>query len=363
LGTRLFQKKFIRSNKIMRILLLGSSPTENNYFASRLLSKSKASWIVVSSYEASRLLWANVKSVTKITEPKAVDEAPNTDNCGLVVEVMGTSFFEKNWVKEKIKNMENLLVLSTNPAVLDKDCKFDKTFICKTVSGEKQIQYHTLYIDAKTTALMEFKKVLRSLGKNQYLDVVNGKYTVLELPEDPEEKKERPAVSVDRIGNQSPRSVDRIGNRQGSESLQDSRRGSDNIVSGSEIVRPKTVNNAEEKVGQASVPVSAALLPKYSIMTKPEKIVVEENVSEVWLHFVPREKQIDDCIGAFEEMLSNNLILSMFTQAYHERLSDGSVSVYFQVYLQRQDLFFAFVLNMLQTMKTNHLITHGGLVL
>jgi len=327
LKTRLSHKFFIGSNKIMRILLLGSSPSENNYFASRLLSKSKSSWTVVSSYEASRILWANVKSVTKITEPKAVDEAPNTDNCGLVIEVVGSSFFEKNWVKEKLKNLENLLVLSTNPAVLDKEWKFDKTFVCKTVSGEKQMQFHSLYIDEKTTALLEFKKVVRSLAKNQYLDVVHGKYTVLELPEEPEEKKEKPIVSVDSTVTEKP--------------------------------KPKT----EEKVGQGSAPVSQNVLPKYSIMTKPDNMVVEENATEVWLHFVPRDKQIEDCIGAFEEMLSNNLILSMFSQAYHERLADGSVSVYFQVYLQRQDLFFAFVLNMLQTMKSNHLITHGGLVL
>ena len=332
----------------MRLLLLGSSPAENNHFASRLLSKSKTSWTVVSSYEVCRQSWANVKSVTKIIDTKNVDEAPNTDHCGLVIEVIGASFFEKNWVKERMKHLENLVVLSTNPAVLDKEWKFDKTFICKTVSGEKHIQYHTMFIDAKTTALLEFKKVVRSLGKNQYLDVLNGKYTVLELPEDPEEKKEKPPVSIDSI-NESSTMV-----RPTNESCQRLRPTNESCT---------RLTDTDERVTSEQKTESAKMLPKYSIMVKPNELVVDENVSEVWIHFIPKEKQLEDSILAFEEMLSNRLILNMFTQAYHDRLSDGSVSVYFQVHLHRQDLFFAFVLNMLQTMKANHLISHGGLVL
>lgn len=342
----------------MRILLLGSSPAENNHFASRLLSKSKTSWTVVSSYEVSRQSWANVKSVTKIIDTKNVDEAPNTENCGLVIEVIGASFFEKNWVKERMKHLENLVVLCTNPAVLDKEWKFDKTFICKTVSGEKHIQYHTMFIDAKTTALLEFKKVVRSLGKNQYLDVLNGKYTILELPEDPEEKKEKPPVSIDSVNESCTRvrPVNESCTRLGPMNESCQRLGPMNESC-------TRLRDTEERVVNEQKTESAKMLPKYSIMVKPNELVVAENVSEVWIHFVPKEKQLEDCILAFEEMLSNRLILNMFTQAYHDRLSDGSVSVYFQVHLHRQDLFFAFVLNMLQTMKANHLISHGGLVL
>jgi hypothetical protein len=356
----------------MRILVTGSSSATK--LGIHLLRKTNLQWHVITSFQTSCRDWENSPNVHKVLQNSHLSDTDVIDpDQPLVIEVIALSFFERSWVKEYLQTAKNLIVIVSSPIhFMDKTLlsTFDRLLINKTLSPEKQSQYYTLFVDTKSMTNTEFKKIIKALDEKQYVEIKSGLVNVIQWV-DPCDKK-IDDLSVDKTTNIPLKGlVPAIKKEPDLQVLP-----SDYCLSNSSPVKKV---GEEEKVGKSSVDTVSKEKIGVEGKTFESKVVksksitgtpVPDNVSELWITFTPTGEnpqdltslEMDECISSFEEMVSNDLIISMFSTTCKKR-TKNNVEFYFHVYKQRQDLFVALMMNILQSLRAGNLITTGSVMI
>jgi len=324
------------SEKRMRILVTGSSFGAK--LGMHLVQKTNFSWSVITSFHNSVNDWMKCTNVLKVQLNSQLTEKDVFDaNEPLVIEVIALSFFEKTWVKEFIKSAKNLILIVSSPLhLLEKSFfekstetgKFNRLLVTKTTSTDKQSQYYTSFVEPTSMTLTEFKKILRALEDQQYVEIQNGLVKIIQWGVDKPKvpnKDTKPQQQLEET-KEAPTELKVV------EEKKDSER-----------------NNEPNKV----------LLEKSISST-----VVPMDMSEFWVMFSPDTsiKDIEYCITAFEDMISNDLLTSMFSTTCKKK-TKSHVEFYFHVHKQRQDLFVALMMNILQSLRSNNIISIGSITL
>lgn len=333
----------------MRTLIVGSNRGINASLAVHKVGESNVHWEVISSYQASCSEWKTLPNVDKVTCYQDLKDNEPDETKGLVLEVVASSFFEKTWVKSRLSSEVNLVVITNAPvSYLDKSLfpTFHNVFITRTNSSEKQGQYHALFVNVKKHHFPDFKKSVKSLTDFQYLSVApDGTLEKMGWTGMASSAPEPPVSS--HPGNIVPKAV--------------------RVTNTSEEQKHAPVVPQPNIKPQVLSSRKAPPEPVPSDLKRPKNVEVKENVSELWLNFSVKpsesgENTLDKAVTAVETMLSTDMLISMFTCAYHEKHPDtNSGTFYFQVFERRQDLFVALVVNMLQSLRVNHVIQHGSL--
>lgn len=290
----------------MRVLVVGSTSLPNTNVACHVIGSSpEYKWDVVSSFQTSIDQWSGCPNVVKVTAYKDMKDGECDPTRGLVIEVKAASFFEKPWVKQRIANAKDLVIVTSSPlGTLEKPVldSFDKVCISKTSAPDKQMQYYTLFADPTKQTAAEFKKVIKDLASDQF--------ALLEKP--------------------------------------------DRVLQIKTFTTAWSVPTAEKKIS----------VPKGGEHTDKPADGLNDGCVELWLCLtVSPGVQLDQAVTELQSMLGNDLIVSMFSKSmYRKHEDDHSVSVYMQVFQQRQDMFSALALNMLQALRASSIITKGSIV-
>jgi len=312
----------------MRTLIVGPGIPANLARGFSLLSHEKpGTWEVVSSYKQSCDKWVTSHAVDRVTSFHDLKDYEPDESMGLVIEVVAQSFYEKPWVKAQIKSAKDLLILCASPVTfLDKEtlASFQKVYATKTVVSDKQTQYYSVFVNADTMSFGDFKKMLRTLEVDQCVEISEGgkKVQVVTIP------TAAPLEHVERKQRPEREKQERA--------------------------------NVEKKVAAViDMPTGAG-----EHRDKPDKVELTDACSELWISLKPAaDVTLADAVASLESMMRNDLIVSMFAlTVYKTHPEDGTISVYVQVFLQRQDLFVALILNMLQSLRSSGVIDRGSIV-
>jgi len=344
----------------MRILIAGSNRAANTALATHCVSDAPGNWEVISSYQASCTEWEKLPNVTKVTSYHDLKDGEADDSQGLVLEVVAASFFEKSWVKTRLASATDLIMVTSSPvAYIDKAVlhTFHQVLLTKSTTPEKQAQYHTLFIDVKKIPFVTFKKAVKALEDHHYLSVAaDGSITTGSWTEAPSQDHGLAAT----VSKTASKLESKTGSKPG---LQVS---ASSYVS---QVQAQAVDTAEKKTATPAVNEGKSPPDVVPRQNRPSNVEVADGVTELWICFTAQSRKktkdmLDHAVTMFEDMLSNDLLISMFSTAFHEKHEeDQSVSVYFQVYKQRQDLFVALMMNILQSLRSSHVITNGSIVI
>lgn len=315
----------------MRVLVVGPGTALNTALAChvlRTLRTSPVQWHVITSYQSSVDLYQACPGVTNVTAFKDLKDDETPPDQGLVMEVLATSFFEKTWVKQRLKDGHDVLVVATSPVTLvDKSVldTFDCVYISKTLAADKQSQYYTLFADTAKQSFTDFKKTVKGLATNQYarIQMEHGRPSKFEV-------ESYPAL-WDQVGPASAASVAPVAP----------------AVAVTGTVAPTT-------------PVAVRHVERPS-QAEP---VSNTGRVEVWLCLtVAAGVARDDVVTNLKAMLSKDLLASMMHQVLYTTSEDSRrVDVYVQVFEIRQDLFVSLAFNILQALRGVSLITQGALV-
>lgn len=310
----------------MRILVVGPSSPLNTSLACHVLRTLKSSersaveWNVVTSYQNAIDSYQSCPNVASVTAFKDLKDDETDSGQGLVVEVLAASFFDKAWVKQRLRESSDLLVIASSPVTLmDRSVleSFDRVYLTKTTAADKQSQYFTLFADTGKQSFTDFKKTLKGLSTNQFARVTltQGKPGRLEV----------------------------------------------------ETYTPLWESPTNEaKASAAPTAAPAKERPAPTVVPAPERPPGEKVASgsvELWLTMtVARDVALDDVVLNLRAMLGNELIASMLHKSlYHPLADEHRLNVYLQVFEQRQDLFASLALNMLQSLRGSGIITQGSL--
>jgi len=290
----------------MRILILGTNRDHNLDVACHLLESSALTWDAISTFVKSTKRLGEQKVVKNVFSGKSL-KGDELKQEGLIVELFAATCLEIAEVKAKVEKSAHLILLVSNPQLLEIDLrkKFDRVFLTKMPVGEKLVQYHVWYMNEKLIELKTFKAAVKNLESGQYLDLTGGAIKL----------ETRTVVAVDL----TPSPSDYV------------------------LPAPKV-----KVVAERQIPTNLAAR---------QVIPVPADCIELQLKFrVVATKSAADGIKALETMLGNSMVEVMIQAAFYDKVSDLDVSVYLQVKLVRQDLFVSLLFNMLQTMKKAKLL-------
>jgi len=307
----------------MRVLVVGPSTSINASLACHVLRtlKSECSgvvWNVITSYQTSLDLYQACPNVSSVTAFKDIKEDETDQGQGLLIEVLASSFFEKSWVKQRLREGTDLVVVSASPVTLmDKSIleTFDRVYMTKTAAADKQSQYYTLFVDTSKQTFGDFKKLIKGMATNQYarVNMTRGRAGQIEV---------ETYVAV--------------------------------------WEQPSGSASSVPTVSAAAVPLAKP--PSVTVDRPPEaEAVVNTNRVELWLCMTAAPKvALDDVVINLKTMLGNELIASMLHQSlYSKDDSTRRVDVYLQVFEQRQDLLASLVFNILQSLRGAGIIAQG----
>lgn len=316
----------------MRCLIVGSSPVLNTSLACHLVRTwpdASIKWQVITSYQSSIASYTACDSVASVMAYKDLgsEEPSRTASSGWLWEVVANSFFEKAWVKQRLRETSSdsgdLLVVSPSPLnYLDKAVlsRFDRVYLTKTGISDKQTQYYTLFADSSTVSFDVFKKLLRDLATNEYAFI-----TYTGGQPGPFTKKQY--VAVWEAG-----------------------------AAATAVAATTTTTRRAAVVAPEPVPAVA----------RPEVVTaVDAGQVELWLSLqVKPSVTLEDVVTNMRAMLGQELIATMLhTQLYQTHAETHRVQVYVQVFEHRQDLFASLALNMLQSLRQSGLVLQGALVI
>lgn len=320
----------------MRVLVVGPTTSINASLACHVLRVLKSEcpgvvWNVITSYQTSLDLYQACPNVTSVTAFKDLKEDEVDQGQGLVIEVLASSFFEKSWVKQRLREGSDLVVVSSSPVTsMDKSllATFDRVYMTKTTAADKQSQYYTLFVDTAKHSFGEFKKLIKGIATNQYarVNMEHGHPSQIEV-ETYVAAWEKP-------------------------------------VQDASIATVSAVGGAAPAAAAAATPASR---PKAVTVDRPSaaEAVAQTNRVELWLCMTTAPNvALDDVVVNLKAMLGNELIASMVHQLLYSK-DDGTrrVDVYVQVFEQRQDLFASLALNILQSLRGAGIIAQGSLVI
>ena len=332
----------------MRILVTGTSTTFNTTAACTLLD-TDVSWEVITSYQSALPKWELLPCVNSSRLFQDLKEHVPDETNGLVIEVVALSFFQKSWVKERLKTSQApLVIVHTAPAsCLDKSVLelFDQVYITKTQVADKQSQYYSTFLDSNRTdtktetSFNEFKKQLRMLEVDQCLKIENESVQIVNL----KVKKTQAISNSSTSGN---------GSKLPSSSIK--------LVSSSSEPVKCEVKQADKTMKESA----SKLQTTVEYCDKPSKITLSDDCTELWVNLTyAKGKNIDEVLTTFESILGNELITSMFSKTtYNKRPEDCTVCVYFQVFEQRRHLFVSLLSDMLLSLRQENIIHRGSIV-
>jgi len=333
----------------MRTLILGSSREAATSLGCNCVALSTGEWEIITSYQSSCAEWSKVPNVKKVTTYQDLKEEESESKIGLVLEVVAATFFEKPWVKARLEKSDHLIFITSSPVTFVPKTlysSFHQIFVVKTGVPDKQSQYHTLFVDAKKHPFPVFKSTLKALENNHYLSISPDGTSITTgtwIASKVEPVESKVTGTIEKVTAPTPK------------------------------VEPKVTGTIPTVTG--TLPKVTGTIPNSPMPTplekkKPDQIVLPENMMELWVCFTaqPRKSEpsmLSTAITMFEEMLSNDLLLSMFNNqvSHHRDEEKQSVSIYFQVYKQRQDLFVALMMNVLQSLRMSHTISQGYIMI
>jgi len=337
------QHSNVTFKKKMRILVTGTSTTFNTTAACTLLD-TDVSWEVITSYQSALPKWELLPCVNSSRLFQDLKEHVPDETNGLVIEVVALSFFQKSWVKERLKTSQvPLMIVHTAPAsCLDKSVLelFDQVYITKTQVADKQSQYYSTFLDnTKTdTSFNEFKKQLRMLEVDQCLKIENESVQIVSL----KTKKTETLSNSSSSGSKLPSSSSKL------------------VVSSSSEPLKSEVKQADKTMKESASKIQTTV----EYCDKPSKITLSDDCTELWVNLTyAKGKNIDEVLTTFESILGNELITSMFSKTtYNKRPEDCTVCVYFQVFEQRRHLFVSLLSDMLLSLRQENIIHRGSIV-
>lgn len=327
----------------MRALVVGPTTTLNTSVACHVLrtlhiTSPHVVWNVVTSYQLSLDAYQACANVRNVTAFRDLKDEETDDSQGLVIEVLASSFFDKAWVRERLRTAPHLLVVTTSPVTfMDKTvlASFEQVYLSKTAAVDKQSQYFTLFADATAMSFVEFKKAIKGVATNQYGRVVmeQGKPGRLEVCDySPLWDMPGAAATTTTVTTRTP----------GPTALKE---------------RPP-----------AAVPPPPSPVPPRSsgAVERPPDTVVEAGRVELWLSMTLHpDCTAETVVDNLRTMLGNTLIESMLQTILYDTsaIKDHRLHVYVQVFEHRQDLFVSLAFNVLQSLRLASFITQGSLVL
>ena len=351
----------------MRILIVGSSVAANFEIAKHFLNDSNVTWDVSCSYQETLEKWSELSMVKK-TYAASLKTKPEIMTEGHIFQVQAGTFYNKEWVKYELANAAQLMVLTSTPSQLGprETLKFDRIFVAKTISPEKASQYfHQFILPKSGVTEKDFKQMVKNLdfSTNEYVDVTSGspvrhpkseiKSDISILPSDYLVSRPR----EDLLG----RKTEDLVSRPREDLLKPK---GDVLKPAKELIRIEEIK-AEEKIREDDKVVTITAIRSENDPTnfkiRPNKVVIKENTSEIWIVLTPTVDSAET-VNILEDMLSNQLLTSMFDKAFHEVLQ-SKISVYFQVFKHRQDLFVALLVSILQALRARGVISDGFLVI
>lgn len=316
----------------MRVLIIGSNRTYNTNCGIHQVRKfTDTTWDVVSSYQAACEEWKTLPHIGDVWPYQSLKDNEADEERGLVIEVLADAFYTKSWVKRRMKESADLILISSSP-VSHMDSSMLKSFhqilLTKTNSIEKLKQYHNLFLDKNRTDLKTFKKVIKALSTQQYLSVLSdGTFQILNS-------------TLDSVATADSKTTD----------------SSDVLETQSSELKSTELKPAP---APSSVPIKCSRLPRPDCVKLDD---VPVDFCERWVCF-QATYNLDEAVQEFEKMLGNNLILAMFDNPSIERHpKTRTADFYFQVKNMRKDLFASLMMNILEALRARHSITHGTLV-
>ena len=151
----------------MKILILGTKLILTSTLCRLTATAIPGKWSVVVSGSPTRTkYWTTNKFII-------LNSGEPAEN--IILDNIDPESFEKDQhLKTLVENCPGVIVATNSPlAMFSKETlkTFDKILISKTSKSEKQVQYHTLFIDNCYLKLADFKKQVSGLKDDEYLTV------------------------------------------------------------------------------------------------------------------------------------------------------------------------------------------------
>ena len=207
-----------------------------------------------------------------------------------------------------------------------------------------------------TVTIEHFKKTVRALAGNQYLDVTDGKSTnVVEWKSTTEEKSKSASLEIKETKEQEKSNQTQNILRQESIGL------AIQVIPSDYSSDLRTEAPAPKDIG--------SLKHSKAITIKPKSFKPPANTTDFWIHLVPsKEKNPLEIIEGLQNLLGNPIIRQMFHDAFHEKVGNdvgegNEITVYFSVFEKRQDLFTALIVNIMQALKTSKSVSRASLII
>lgn len=286
----------------MRILILGSNRVTTSRLAVLCQKTIDKPWQVVSSFENCKNFWKGVPNVDSVVS--AVDFKENNTINLIVDNVIAKSFYTDT--TQLVDRCENLIVATADPiSTMDKKTldNFDKIMVSKTTGVDKQSQYYTLFVDAKGIEFKGFKTDLAKLKNLEYLEISS-------------------------VGKLSYPFTD------GSKTLTENK-----------LDVPPEVQQVVDSLQNLK-------------LVAPTEIQKPDNTIEMWVCIHVNDKTAT--LTKFKTMIGNDIVKCMYHSVSFQDNQDNIV-FYFQVRMERQDLFTSLIMNILRALRTSLLISQGCL--